>query len=74
MAVGDSQTAFEAIAQHGVAEGPPDGHDQAGRVAPRADPKVRSLDPAPAFPVHSRISSRALTQPGVCDLCGDGVQ
>ncbi len=55
VAVGNSQTAFEAIAQHGVAEGPPDGHDQAA-VAPRADPKVPSLDPAPAFPVHSRIS------------------
>lgn len=57
MAVGNSQTSFEAVAQHGFAEGSPDSHDQTGRVGPRADPKVRTLDPAPAFPVHSRTSA-----------------
>jgi hypothetical protein len=72
--VGNSQTSFEAVAQHGFAEGPPDSHDQAGRGGPRADPEVNPLDPAPAFPVHSRISAtRSHSQafapfaPAACD-------
>ena len=74
MTVGNSQTSFETVAQHGFAEGPPDGHHQAGRVGPRADPKIRSLDPARAFSVHSRISAHTLTLPGVCALCAGDVR
>ena len=71
--VDDSQPTLEAVAQYGLAERPPDGHYEARWVTTAwADPEIRSLDPAPAFPIHSTYQ-HALTRPGACGLC-DGVE
>jgi hypothetical protein len=47
-----SQAALETVAQYGLSECPPNGHNKAWWRTPGTDPEKTPLDPSPAFPVH----------------------